>query len=113
MVSEKHGLSKKQLGAILRILREEKSLTREWVAERADIGLRHLAAIELGEKYPSVDTLYRLVRVIGISSDRVFYPEHDAGEDDLEQIMLTSATCTAKQRKLVIQLIRAVVDSGE
>ena len=48
------------------------------MAERADIGLRHLAAIELGEKNPSVDTLYRLLRVIGASADRVFYPERSA-----------------------------------
>lgn len=49
-MSDKHGQITNQLGAILRTLREEKGLTREWVAEHSDTGLRHLAAIELGQK---------------------------------------------------------------
>lgn len=42
------------LGRILRELREEKGLTREWVSAHSDIGLRQMSAIELGEKNPSV-----------------------------------------------------------
>lgn len=49
-MSDKHGQITNHLGAILRTLREEKGLTREWVAEHSDTGLRHLAAIELGQK---------------------------------------------------------------
>ena len=38
-------------------MREERKMTREKISERAELGLRHVAAIELGEKNPSVDTL--------------------------------------------------------
>lgn len=45
------------MGSKLRDIREESGMTRERVSERTEIGLRHLAAIELGEKNPSASTL--------------------------------------------------------
>lgn len=108
-MSEKHDQITDRLGSILRELREEKGLTREWVAEHSDTGLRHLAAIELGDKNPSVDTLYRLIRGIGVSSDRVFYPELSERESDLDDIIHLSATCTPKQRKLIAGFIEVLL----
>jgi transcriptional regulator with XRE-family HTH domain len=108
-VFEKHDQITNRLGAILRGLREEKGLTREWMAEHAQIGLRHLAAIELGEKNPSVDTLYRLIRCIGVSSERIFYPERTEKGSDLEQITLLAATCTPKQRQLITAFIEMLL----
>lgn len=113
IVAKKHDQINNQHGNILRSLREEQGLTRELVAERADIGLRHLAAIELGEKNPSVNTLYRLLRAIGASADRVFYPEHSKKDDTLERIECLAATCSEKQRKLLIRLIEAVVSEEQ
>ena len=98
-MSEKYGQLTSYLGGILRKLREEKGLTREWVAEHSDTGLRHLAAIELGEKNPSVDTLYRIIRCIGVSPDRVFYPEQSEHNSELEDISYLVATCTIKSNK--------------
>ena len=112
-MAEKHDQTNHQLGNILRALKEEKGLTREWVAEHADIGLRHLAAIELGENNPSVDTLYRLLRVMGASADRVFYPERSIKDGDLERITCLAAACTPKQHKLLIRLMEAVIFDSE
>lgn len=108
-MSEKHGQITNNLGGILRSLREEKGLTREWVAEHSDTGLRHLAAIELGQKNPSVDTLYRIIRCIGVSSDCVFYPELSAKNSDSEKISYLAATCTEKQRRLIVSFIQMLL----
>lgn len=113
LVSENHGLTKKQLGGILRKLREEQGLTREWVSEHSDIGLRHLSAIELGEKNPSVDTLYRIIRSIRVSSDRVFYPELSEKSTDIDRIARLTATCTPKQRRLVIAFIEMLLEQKD
>ena len=109
-MSEKHDQITNQLGAILRELREEKGLTREWVAEHSDTSLRHLAAIELGQKNPSVDTLYRLIRCISVSSDRIFYSELSASNSDIEQISRLAATCTEKQRCLITAFIKMLLE---
>ena len=97
-MSKKDGQITERLGAILRELREEKGLTREELAERSETGLRHVAAIELGEKNPSVDTLYRLIRGIEVSSDRVFYPEQ-------ESIIHLISTCSPEQKKLILAFV--------
>lgn len=112
-MSEKHGQLTSYLGTALRKLREEKGLTREWVAEHSDTGLRHLAAIELGEKNPSVDTLYRIIRCIGTSSDRIFYPELSARTSDLEEIARLVATCSSKQQRLILYFIKMLIDAEE
>lgn len=112
-MSEKHGQITKNLGTILRALREEKGFTREWVAEHSDTGLRHLAAIELGQKNPSVDTLYRIIRCIGVSSDCVFYPELSGKGSNLSEICRLAATCTEKQQKLIISFIRMLMEQND
>lgn len=99
-----------QTGYYLRKLREEQNLSRELVADRSGIGLRHLAAIELGEKNPSVNSLYRLIRAIGASADRIFYPELDEPDSELSDIMKLLACCNPKQLKLTRSFIKTLLD---
>lgn len=94
-----------KIGSALRTLREEKYLTREQLCERAGLSVRHLSAIELGDKNPSSSTLIRLIRSMGAPSDRVVYPELFESDGDLKQIARLSATCSSKQRKLIISFI--------
>ena len=109
LLSKKYGQITDRLGSILRELREENHLTREQVADRTDIGLRHVAAIELGEKNPSVDSLYRLIRGIGVPSDRIFYPELFEKNPDLDRASRLLVSCTPKQRQLVIAFIEMLL----
>lgn len=64
-----------KLGEILKREREKAGYTREVIAERAKIGVRHLAAIENEQRMPSAKVLLRLIRAIGISADLLAYPE--------------------------------------
>lgn len=109
-MAKKRGQITPGLGRTLRNIREERGYTREWVAERSGIGLRHLAAIELGEKNPSVDTLYQLIRCLGVSADWVFYPETVKEDESLSQILLLSGMCSVSMRKLVISFIDMIRD---
>lgn len=112
-MSEKNEPDLNELGGILRKMREELSFKREHVAEHVNIGLRHLTAIELGEKSPSVATLRRLVRYYGASADRIFYPEsygQDGQEGQIEESRRLIAACTPKQRQLVTAFIRMLLD---
>lgn len=112
-MDRKNELITDRLGGILRELRAERDMTREWVSEHSDTGLRHLAAIELGEKNPSVDTLYRLIRCIGASADRVFYPEIVATDAQTSNIVRLLATCSPKQRQLIMAFIRMLKDQED
>ena len=108
-MSEKHDQFENKIGSILRDLREGYGLTREQVSERTEIGLRHLAAIELGEKNPSSITLLRLIRSMGAPSDRVVYPELFTSDSDMDRISRLAATCSPKQRILIVAFIEMVL----
>ena len=105
-MDEHYVQAKWMLGSILRNLREEKGYTREWVSAHSDLGLRQVSAIELGEKKPSVDSLFRLIRCMGVSADRVFYPEITASDSQLNDLTRLLVTCSPKQRQLIIAFIQ-------
>ena len=57
------------MGPILKGIRLQKVFSREIIAERAKIGVRHLAAIENEQRAPSIEVFCRIVRALGISAD--------------------------------------------
>ena len=107
-VSRKHDQTTNNAGSTLRTMREERNITREKLSE-----LRHVAAIELGEKNPSVDTLIRFARSLAAPADRIFYPEVYSGDSDMKLISRLSATCSPKQRKMIIAFIEMMQDHDE
>ena len=112
-MSEKNDPLMKKTGGALRTLREEKDLTREQLCERVGISVRHLAAIELGDKNPSPSILFQLIRSMGASSDRVVYPELFTEDSDLKQIARLAATCSVKQRRLIIVFIEMLLSQKD
>lgn len=97
-------------GSILREIREEQNLSRNCVVDHIDIGHRHLTAIELGEKCPSVETLKKLLRYYGASADRIFYPEMYAEDGLLRETTRLLASCTPKQLQLIKAFIKMLRD---
>lgn len=112
-MSRKHDQPANNVGSTLRTMREERKMTREKLSERAELGLRHVAAIELGEKNPSVDTLIRFVRSLAVPADRTFYPEIYSGYGDIKLISRLSVTRFPKQRKLIVAFIEMMLDHDE
>lgn len=49
-------IGENDIGKIIRILRNERGMTREQLAERTEISLSHLNKIEAGIKRPSIIT---------------------------------------------------------
>lgn len=61
------------MGRRIRELRNEKGLTRERLAEKAEISTQFLADIESGNKGMSAATLYKLCKALNISSDYLLF----------------------------------------
>ena len=78
--------------------RNDKGLTREDLAERIRKSECYVAAIERGERPPSLKTCHQIVRCLGISADKLFYPEATLDENSAtREITRMAATCTSKQ----------------
>lgn len=57
------------LGRILRELRDEKALSQKQLAQRVGVTSSIIALYELGERFPSLPTLIKLSRVLGVTTD--------------------------------------------
>ena len=78
--------------------RNDKGLTREDLAERIRKSERYVVAIERGERTPGLKTCYQIVRCLGISADKLFYPEATLDENSAaRESTRMAATCTSKQ----------------
>jgi transcriptional regulator with XRE-family HTH domain len=65
---------KEILAANLRENRRKKGLTQEKLAEMANISLRYLAMLELGNSFPSGEMLEKLAKALDIQAFQLFYP---------------------------------------
>lgn len=99
-----------KLGEILKAARQEHGYTRDQIAERAGIGVRHLAAIENEQKNPSAEVLCRLVRAIGISADWVAYPENSELDTEEAQLVRLIRSCDVRDRRTVKAVVNSLLD---
>lgn len=74
---------KKQLGHKIKRLRQQRGITQEKLAEMADISIRSLSGIELGENFMSAQTMERLLKCLGVTIDELFTAEHLKPTEDL------------------------------
>jgi len=56
------------LGLNVRKWREEKELTQEALAERADLDPTYISGIERGKRNPSVLSVLRIARALGVTT---------------------------------------------
>jgi len=59
---------RKQLGEVIRRLRESEKLSQEALAERAEIDRTYVSIIERGLKSPTLDTFVRLCSALNMSA---------------------------------------------
>jgi DNA-binding XRE family transcriptional regulator len=69
------GSSTDWLGFVIKNARLKNGMTRKEFAAKLKISPRHLQAIENEKQKPSFDLLFRLIRLLSVSPDLVFYPE--------------------------------------
>lgn len=100
-------------GEIAKSARIQAELTIEMVAERADITERYLYRIENEGKKPSFDVLYRLIRVLSIPADSVFYPEKAIRDPEVEEIVHMLYGCDQRSLQIVKATLRAALDSQQ
>ena len=65
----------------LKRFRANAGLSQEELAERADISVPYLGALERGEKWPSPETFIGLAQGLGIEPHDIMRPENAASRD--------------------------------
>ncbi len=61
----------KKLGITIRKLRDEAGMTQATLAEKADLKPNFIGEIERAEKVPSIDTVIRIARGLGVTGEKL------------------------------------------
>lgn len=102
-----------KMGLILKGIRTQQGLSRETIAERAGIGVRHLAAIENEKRAPSIEVFCQIVRALGTSADRVVYPEDKVEESEEAQLLRLIRACDVRDRAAIKAMVEDLLYSRE
>ena len=97
-----------QLGRVIKNARVKNNLSQEQLAELLGVSPSHIKHMESGLRKPSVENLFRLVRILHFSLDALFQSELPGLDERTRDIRALLADCTPQQLELISDLIRAV-----
>ena len=98
------------IGIRIKQLRISQGLTRERLAEKAEISTQFLADIEYGNKGMSAATLYKLCKALSVSSDYLLFGNNEnvAGIEDIINSIPDNKKNYAKK---LLELFAQAIDS--
>lgn len=99
------------MGNALLQARDKSGFTQGQVAERAGVDPRTILNIENGNRNPTMEKLYPLVRFYGIDPKAFFHPEQQSESSVRVNLRLLLETCTEQEAGLLIPIVRAVLDA--
>lgn len=97
------------LGDIIKYYREKSDYTVEELANRVGVTERYLYRIENEGKKPSYDVLFRIIRTLSISTERIFYPEINNQSQNINRIVRLLYLCDEKTIKGIESLIKELL----
>ena len=98
------------LGARIKELRKSRGLSQNELSERIGIDAKHLSRIEVGNSYPSLDTLERISQALGVEIKDVFEFSHVTTRTELLQnIGKMLKVASLDDLKLIHKIVRSVV----
>lgn len=95
-------------GTRIRHLREEQGLTRERLAEMADISVQFLADIEKGRKNMSVTTLRNLAAALFVTTDFIVNGTKHETDDELVELC---KTLSPEHKRYALKMLRIFAEA--
>lgn len=116
MAGRGHELDKNQIGERIRLLREERHLSRDDLAKLLNISPRHLGGVETGNKGMSMELFYDLTKVLNASADYILNGKGPEGDDVRrtrikENIISYLSACTTPALEHMEDITRSYVTS--
>ena len=98
----------KLMGGVIRRARDAKSMTQAGLAEKIDVSIRTIIAIENGKRNPTFDVLYRLIQTLDIPADLIFRPDDLTNTPVQEQFFREFSSATELEQDVAIATSRSV-----
>lgn len=97
-------------GKKIRNIREKQKLSRERLAEMANISTQFLADIETGKKGMSVATLKKICLALRISSDYIIFNRENNAEFSLDAMLVSIPEDKQEDLEKIMQMIIKLCD---
>ena len=99
-----------RLGNIIKAARTTKHMTQGQLPSEVGITTRHLRAIEQGNRKPSYELLFSIVRKLEISANHIFYPECGTSDPETERLRTLLALLDVRDISLVITELQSMLE---
>lgn len=101
---------KKLLGARIKELRKNMHLSQDRLSEKVDIDSKHLSRIEVGNSYPSLDTLEKIAQALGVEIKDIFEFAHETRSQEVKKnIINLIKEADDSKLKLILKVVKAIV----
>lgn len=98
------------IGRNIRKYRLMRKLRQEDLAEKADLSINYVGAIERGEKIPSLETLLVIINALGVSADMILADVIDNGYTVKDSLLAEKLDkLSAEDRTRIYDVIDAMV----
>jgi transcriptional regulator with XRE-family HTH domain len=91
-------------------IRQSRKISQDKLSEKLDIDPKYLSRIEVGKATPSLDLLVKTAKLLNVELKELFEFSHLEKTGEKNQIELLLKGLSDEKRKLIIKLIKAVVN---
>lgn len=98
-------------GQTIKNAQHDTALTQDALTEQIGVTTRYIMAIENENKHPSIKVLYKIIRILKISADTIFYPEIQHTDREKEHLIHMIQMCDEKEFKMAVATVKALLDS--
>lgn len=102
-----------RLSEIIKTARQKSELTMEELAAKIGVTERYLYRIENENKKPSYDVLYKLIRVLSISPEAIFYPDQTPEVSEVDSLIRTLYRCDPRSLNVIRATLQALIDTAD
>lgn len=98
------------LGLRIKEIRKRKNLSQEELAEKVNLEPTSISNIETGRNYPSFQNLEKIIDVLGVTFNDIFYFEHHQEPDNLIDGINVLLNQNPERIQDVYKIVKALVD---
>ena len=99
------------LGVTMKSARSALGMTQKHLAKRLSVSAEYIILLEKSRKTPSYDLLFRIIRVLNIQPDLIFYPEKPSKDSRIEDLIRMLYNCDERSMKVIRATVKAALDS--
>ena len=101
-----------KLAMTIKAARIAQGMSQEEFAEKLEVSSTHVKHMESGHRKPSVDILFKIVELTGMSVDEVISEKTKLENETDVNIMSILSLCSEKEKRLVLNITKILLQTG-